>query len=190
MVYKSFDCVFFLFLQCSNVFGSSVGLFMNTSMKSDIVLICINYTTAAMRIKQLVLLLSLGLYFLSCPTVFLSSSSSTSCCLHADQILHPQSLGMSCDVWRPHLTLQDCESLSLWNQDCWAWRLSALVITPSFSKLRKTDLALSLSFAVSRRTNEFYSNKKARKGNNSTNVRELTVLSFIHFQTNCLELCV
>lgn len=56
------------------------------------------------------------------------------------------------------LTLQDCESLlSLLNQDCWAWRHSALEITPSLSRARprNTHLALSLSLAVNRRTREF-----------------------------------
>ncbi|TNN78963.1 hypothetical protein EYF80_010889 [Liparis tanakae] len=55
-------------------------------------------------------------------------------------------------------TQRDCESLlSLWNQDCWAWRLSALVITPSSSRSRSrnTDRALFRSLADNRRTIEF-----------------------------------
>lgn len=58
-----------------------------------------------------------------------------------------------------HLTLHDCESLlSFWNQDCWACRHSALVITPSLSRLRprNTDRAVSLSLAVNSRTSEFW----------------------------------
>lgn len=58
-----------------------------------------------------------------------------------------------------HLTLHDCESLlSFWNQDCWACRHSALVITPSLSRLRprNTHRAVSLSLAVNSRTSEFW----------------------------------
>lgn len=60
--------------------------------------------------------------------------------------------------WCAYLTLQDWESLlSLWNQDCWAWRHSAPVITPSLSWVRpiNTDRAVSLSLAVNTRTSEF-----------------------------------